>query len=88
MIISKGDIDFEVTIQAVDDGEWEGRIIEYNLSRMLPTPQLQHQWVSLEAALAGVMRRWQRLFPEDPQPDFRQAIKASTQDITQGDVCN
>ena len=76
MLISKGESDFEVTIRAVDNGEWEGRILEYNLSRLLPTPQLHHSWVSLEAALAGVTRRWQRLFPEEPLPDFRRAIES------------
>jgi hypothetical protein len=74
MLISKGDSEFEISIRATDEGEWEGRIIEYNLSRVLPTPHLHHSWTSLEAALAGVTRRWQRLFPEEEPPDFRDAL--------------
>ena len=74
MLISKGDSEFEISIRATDEGEWEGRIIEYNLSRVLPTPHLHHSWTSLEAALAGVTRRWQRLFPEEDPPDFRDAL--------------
>ena len=74
MLISKGDSEFEISIRATDEGEWEGRIIEYNLSRVLPTPHLHHSWISLEAALAGVTRRWQRLFPEEEPPDFRDAL--------------
>ena len=74
MLIPKGDSEFEISIRATDEGEWEGRIIEYNLRRVLPTPHLQHSWLSLEAALAGVTRRWQRLFPEEAPPDFRDAI--------------
>jgi hypothetical protein len=41
---------------------------------VLPTPHLHHSWNSLEAALAGVTRRWQRLFPEEEPPDFRDAL--------------
>jgi hypothetical protein len=74
MLIPKGDSEFEISIRATDEGEWEGRIIEYNLSRVLPTPHLHHSWNSLEAALAGVTRRWQRLFPEEDPPDFRDAL--------------
>jgi hypothetical protein len=74
MLIPKGNSEFEISIRATDEGEWEGRIIEYNLSRVLPTSHLHHSWVSLEAALAGVTRRWQRLFPDEAPPDFRDAL--------------
>ena len=74
MLIPKGDSEFEISIRTTDEGEWEGRIIEFNLSRVLPTPHLHHSWISLEAALAGITRRWQRLFPEEEPPDFRDAI--------------
>lgn len=70
MLIAKGDSEFEISICETDEGEWEGRIIEYNLSRVLPIPHLNHSWVSFDAALAGLTRRWQRLFPDDPLPDF------------------
>ena len=70
ILIPKGDSEFEIRIRTTDDGEWEGRIIEYNLSRVLPIPHLNHSWVSFDAALAGLTRRWQRLFPDDPLPRF------------------
>jgi len=74
MLIARGDSEFEINICVTDEGEWEGRIVEYNMSRVLPTSHLRHSWVSLEAALAGVTRRWQRLFPDDVLPDFREAV--------------
>lgn len=76
MVIAKGESEFEVCIQATE-GEWEARIIEHNLSRVVPTLHLRHSWPSLEAALAGVRRRWQRLFPDEPaeeRPDFSDAL--------------
>ena len=73
MLIRKGDSEFEVSICHTDEGEWEGRIVEYKATRLMPTPHLQHSWVSLDAAVAGLTRRWQRLFPDDTPPDFRQA---------------
>jgi hypothetical protein len=73
MRIPKDESEFEVSIRAAD-GEWEGRIVEYHISRLTPTLHLCHNWTSLEAALAGVQRRWQRLFPDDEAPDFRDAI--------------
>jgi hypothetical protein len=76
MRIPKGDSEFEVSIHAADS-EWEGRIVEYNIGRLTPTLHLRHSWTSLEAALAGVQRRWQRLFPEDEVPDFRDAVSVS-----------
>lgn len=75
MLIRKHDSEFEVIIRLTDEGEWEGRIIEYNVSRLMPTPHLQHSWVSLEAALAGLKRRWERLFPDETPPDFRDAVQ-------------
>lgn len=74
MLIPKGESEFEIDIRATDDGEWEGRIVEYNVSRLMPTPHLRHSWMSLEAALAGVTRRWQRLFPDEDAPDFQDAV--------------
>jgi hypothetical protein len=74
MFIARGDSEFEINIWATDEGEWEGQIVEYNMARVLPTSHLRHSWVSLEAAIAGVTRRWQRLFPDDIGPDFREAV--------------
>jgi hypothetical protein len=74
MVIPKDESEFEVTIRATDDAEWEGRIIEYNISRLLPTLHLCHSWSSLDAAIAGVTRRWQRLFPGEEAPDFDEAV--------------
>jgi hypothetical protein len=76
MLITRGESDFEVSISLVD-GEWEGKIVEHNLSRVVPTVHLCHNWTSRDAALAGVRRRWQRLFPaesDEDQPDFQEAL--------------
>ena len=74
MFIAKGDSEFEITIGVTDEGEWEGVIVEYNITRPMPTPHMRHSWVSLEAALAGITRRWQRLFPDEEPPDFHDAV--------------
>ncbi len=74
MLIARGDSEFEVNIHVTEENEWEGQIVEYNMSRVLPTSHLRHSWVSLEAAIAGVTRRWQRLFPDEATPDFREAV--------------
>jgi hypothetical protein len=76
MVILKGESEFEVSIREVD-GEWEGQIIEYNIGRLTPTLHLRHSWTSAETAIAGIRRRWQRLFPDGACPDFREAITAS-----------
>jgi hypothetical protein len=73
MMIIKEESEFEVSIHEVD-GEWEGYIIEHNVGRLTPTLHLRHSWISAEAALAGIRRRWQRLFPDEESPDFREAI--------------
>jgi hypothetical protein len=73
MLISKVDSEFEVSIYEID-GEWEGLITEHNIHRVISVSHLQHRWTSLEAALTGLQRRWLRLFPDDPPPDFRAAI--------------
>jgi hypothetical protein len=76
MVIPKGESEYEVCIRPTE-GEWEGRIVEHNLSRVVPTLHLLHTWSSLEAALAGVQRRWRRLFPDEPSeamPDFSAAL--------------
>jgi len=76
MFVTRGESEFEVSIGAID-GEWEGKIVEYNLSRVVPIVHLCHNWISLDAALAGVRRRWQRLFPEEldeDMPDFHEAL--------------
>lgn len=76
MFVSRGDSEFEITIRAVD-GEWEGKIVEYHISRLVPTVHLCHNWTSSAAALVGVRRRWQRLFPDDPEatlPDLEDAL--------------
>ena len=75
MFLTRGESEFEVSIRAVD-GEWEGKIVEHNLSRVVPTVHLCHNWTSLDNALAGIRRRWQRLFPDEPDadmPDFHEA---------------
>lgn len=74
MVIPKDESEFEVTIRATDDAEWEGRIVEYNMSRLLPTLHLRHSWSSLDAAVTGVTRCWQRLFPDEEAPDFGGAV--------------
>jgi hypothetical protein len=76
MVILKGESEFDVSIREVD-GEWEGHIIEYNIGRLTPTLHLRHSWTSAETALEGIRRRWQRLFPDEEPPDFRDAITAS-----------
>ena len=79
MVVTRGESEFEVSIGAVD-GEWEGKIVEYNLSRVVPTVHLRHNWTSLDAAVAGVRRRWQRLFPDEAdedRPDFQEALVES-----------
>lgn len=76
MFVTRGDSEFEITVRPVD-GEWEGKIIEYALSRVVPTLHLCHNWPSGAAALVGVRRRWRRLFPEEDeadQPDFQGAV--------------
>ena len=74
MQIVQGDSEFEVLILRTDEEEWEGRITEYNIIRLTPITHLRHSWTTLDAAVAGVTRRWQRLFPDDPAPDFHDAI--------------
>lgn len=74
MLICKGESEFEVSIRATDNGEWEGRIVAYNTSRLLPALHLCHSWTAREAAIAGVTRRWQRLFPHEAAPDFQDAV--------------
>lgn len=73
MLISKVGSEFEVSIYEID-GEWEGYIVEHNIDRVTSVCHLRHRWTSLEAALAGLQRRWQRVFPDAPPPDFRTAI--------------
>jgi hypothetical protein len=84
MLVNRNDSAFEICIYAVD-GEWEGKIIEYNMLRLLPTLHLQHRWTSQEAAIAGVQRRWQRLFPDDPNdptPDMAASVTTMTEPAT------
>lgn len=76
MLIARGDSEFEVNIYVTEEEEWEGQIVEYNMSRVSPTSHLRHSWVSLEAAITGVARRWQRLFPDEAVPDFREAVSS------------
>ena len=76
MLVTRGESEFEVSINLVD-GEWEGKIVEHNLSRVVPTVHLCHNWTSSAAAVAGLRRRWQRLFPDEPdedRPDFQEAL--------------
>jgi hypothetical protein len=74
MLICKGESEFEVSIQTTDEGEWEGRIVEYHTSRLVAALHLCHSWTACEAAIVGVTRRWQRLFPDEAAPDFRDAV--------------
>ncbi len=91
MFVTRGESEFDVSISAVD-GEWEGKIVEYNLSRVVPTVHLRHNWTSLDAALAGVRRRWQRLFPDEldeDSPDFQEALVESMPFCdSRGDLAN
>ena len=76
MLVTRGESEFEVSISLVDS-EWEGKIVENNLSRVVPTVHLCHHWTSRDAAVAGVRRRWQRLFPDESdedRPDFQEAL--------------
>ena len=76
MLVTRGESEFEISISLID-GEWEGKIIEHNLNRVVPTVHLCHNWTSRNAAVAGVRRRWQRLFPDEPdadRPDFQEAL--------------
>ena len=76
MFVIRGESEFEITICAID-GEWEGKIVEHNLSRVVPTVHLCHNWRSRDDALAGVRRRWRRLFPDEGDadgPDFHEAL--------------
>src|SRR5215468_5636921 len=84
MFVTRGESEFEITICAVD-GEWEGKIVEHNLSRVVPTVHLCHNWRSLDDALAGVRRRWRRLFPDEGNedvPDFHEALTESAPPCT------
>jgi hypothetical protein len=79
MFITRGESEFEVSISMVD-GEWEGKIVENTLSHVVPIVHLCHNWTSHDAAVAGVRRRWQRLFPDEPdedRPDFHEALNES-----------
>jgi hypothetical protein len=79
MFITRGESEFEVSISMVD-GEWEGKIVENTLSHVVPIVHLCHNWTSHDAAVAGVQRRWQRLFPDEPdedRPDFQEALNES-----------
>lgn len=76
MFVTRGESEFEVSIGAIDS-EWEGKIVECNLSRVVPTVHLCHNWTSLDAAVAGVRRRWQRLFPDEldeDMPDWQEVL--------------
>ena len=84
MFVTRGESEFEISIRMID-GEWEGKIVEHNLSRVVPTVHLCHNWTSLDHALAGVRRRWQRLFPDEPAadvPDFHDAGVESAESLT------
>src|SRR5215813_3119137 len=84
MFLTRGESEFEVSIRVVDN-EWEGKIVEYNLSRVVPTVHLCHNWRSLDDALAGVRRRWRRLFADECDadvPDFREALIESALPFT------
>jgi hypothetical protein len=79
MFLTRGESEFEVSIRVVDN-EWEGKIVEHNLSRVVPTVHLCHNWRSLDDALAGMRRRWRRLFPDEGDadvPDFHEALDES-----------
>ena len=84
MFLTRGESEFEVSIRAVDS-EWEGKIVEHNLSRVVPTVHLCHNWRSPDDALAGVRRRWRRLFPDEGDadvPDFCEALVESALPFT------
>ena len=84
MFLTRGESEFEVSVRVVD-GEWEGKIVEHNLSRVVPTVHLCHNWTSLDNALAGIRRRWRRLFPDERNedvPDFHEALVESALSCT------
>ena len=84
MFITRGESEFEVSVRVVD-GEWEGKIVEHNLSRVVPTVHLCHNWTSLDNALAGIRRRWRRLFPDERNadvPDCHEALVESALSCT------
>lgn len=84
MFVTRGESEFEISMCPLD-GEWEGKIVEHNLSRVVPTVHLCHNWTSLDHALAGVRRRWQRLFPDErdaDMPDFHAACVESAVSCT------
>ena len=91
MLVTRGESEFEVSIGAVD-GEWEGKIVESNLSRVVPTVHLRHNWTSCDAAVAGMRRRWQRLFPDEldeDMPDWHEALVESMPSCdVRGDLAN
>ena len=76
MFVTRGESEFEVSISMVD-GEWEGKIVENSLSHVVPIVHLCHNWTSRDTAVAGVQRRWQRLFPDEldeDRSDFQEAL--------------
>jgi len=80
MFVTRGESEFEVSISLVD-GEWEGKIVENTLSHVVPIVHLCHNWTTSDAAVAGVRRRWQRLFPDEldeDRPDFQEALVEPT----------
>lgn len=84
MFVTRGESEFEVSIRLVES-EWEGKIVEYNGSRVVPTVHLCHNWTSLDHALAGVRRRWRRLFPDErdaEMPDFHEACVEPAVSVT------
>ena len=91
MFITRGESEFEVSISMVD-GEWECKIVENHMSRVVPIVHLCHNWTSLDAAVAGVRRRWQRLFPDEAdadRPDFQEALGESISSLyVRGDLDN
>lgn len=84
MFVNREESAFEISIRAVD-GEWEGKIVEHSMVRLLPTVHLQHRWTSQEAAVTGVQRRWRRLFPDeadDLMPEMTAAIMEAAEPVS------
>src|SRR5262245_51525253 len=76
MFVTRNESEFEVSISMVD-GEWEGKIVENDLSHVVPIVHLCHNWTSRDAAVAGVRRRRQRLCPDEldeDRPDFQEVL--------------
>ena len=76
MWVTRGESEFEVSISPVDS-EWEGKIVENNLSRVVPTVHLCHNWASRDARCRWRAASLAAPLPDEPdedRPDFQEAL--------------